>query len=916
MSLEEINALKSALIRERESRKIAEKVLEEKVSVLNEANANLEQQIQDRTKELERIARFPGESPSPLVRMNRGGAIEYINRSAAELIKSFEDHEVSVKDIFKSWLKEAFLEKVNLSKMLQCDETEYNVIIVPIAEYDYANFYFSNVTGERKATRKLEESEQRYRKIVEESVDIILKIDIDGDLIYINPAAEKFFGYTKKDLLGTNYSNLLAGDCKSTFFNSFGKISRKEVEPISNMVCSVQTRKKGVRWLSKNLQKSTEIMSSSFTIIARDVTQQKIIEDKLLRSEEKYKRIIENMKLGLLEVDNDNKIIRVYDHFCKLTGYSEEELVGKKAMDVLTDEESRKKVQEHREKRFSGEETVYEALLKKKDGTEAWVLISGAPLYDDFGNITGSIGIHLDVTNQKNVERELIKARFKAEESSRSKEQFLANMSHEIRTPMNAIIGMTDLLLDTSLNSEQQKMLKTVQISSKNLLVVINDILDFSKIESGKLSIEKIGFKLRDVINHIVRTKKIKAESKDIWFEFKIADDVRNILVGDPFRLTQILLNLLSNANKFTEKGGVKFTVSSLGIHDNIQQIQFKVEDTGRGISPEKLETIFDVFSQEDETISRKYGGTGLGLSITKKLVELHDGTISVDSTVGVGTTFTAQIGYVIGNEEHIHDVKPSNIDYGSLNDLRILLAEDNEFNQVLIQTLFHQHSIELEIANNGAEVLEKLSKSDFDIILMDIQMPVMDGIEATKQIRKETKWDDLPILALTANAFKKELEKYKGYGMDDSLSKPFQPDELYSKIIALVNKNEDRKQPKMPTEVKLYDLKKINILFGGNIELVKKLVDSFVEHTPGVLDELSIAANEHDWKKVSALSHRLKASLNTMSINSLSEDILALEVDYQSLPEIEKKKKVSRVVTITYKALGLMAEEDFQNLE
>ena len=825
MNVEELAALKESLERERAERQLTEKELEEKVGALHSlnqelqlSNQKLEKLVADRAKELTRIARFSDENPSPGVRINRAGAVEYYNKAAAALVTNFENNDFDIKKVFKTWAIEAFSLKQNLDKELVCETESYKVSIVPVEEYDYVNLYFSNITNERNTHKKLEESEDRYRKIVEESIDIIIKMDLDGDLIYLNPAAETFFGYKKEELLGTNYSELLAGECKTKFFKTFGTLSEKQLDPNSSLVCSVQTRTKGVRWLSKNLQKSKDVLISSYTIIARDITETKLAEDKLIRSEDKYRRIIENMRLGLIEVDKESRILRVYDHFCKLTGYKEEELLGQVAMEIFVGEEGRKLVNEHRLRRMQGEETVYETVIKRKDGSDLWVLVSGTPLYDDDDNIIGSMGIHLDLTDQKRIEKELTSARYKAEESSRLKEQFLANMSHEIRTPMNAIIGMTNLLLKTNLNSEQRKMLNAVDVSSKNLLVVINDILDLSKVESGKMSLEKIGFNLRDSIKHVMLTKKIKSDKKELVLDYLVDENVANINIGDPYRLNQILLNLLSNALKFTETGGVFLKVSVSESTEKFQRLEFVVTDTGKGIAKDKLESIFDVFDQEDRTISRKFGGTGLGLSITKKLIELQGGSISVSSEEGVGSEFKFTLEYEIGSVSDLPETQHSMINFASLEGINVLLAEDNEFNQSLIEALFQQYKINLTIANNGVELLDKMEVEDYDIILMDIQMPIMDGLEATERIRKEPKWQSLPILALTANALHDDLQKYIDHGMNDYLSKPFNPDELYSKILNLVKGVGANPQAEGASESKkLYDLKKLEMLFGKN---------------------------------------------------------------------------------------------------
>ena len=394
--------------------------------------------------------------------------------------------------------------------------------------------------------------------------------------------------------------------------------------------------------------------------------------------------------------------------------------------------------------------------------------------------------IKIAIKERKKLEKDLVKAREVAEASLETRKIFLANVSHEVRTPLNAIIGMSGVLADSNLNEEQREYLEAIRASSEGLLVIINDILDLTKMESGKLQLEQIPFSIDHALKPVMRGFGVKAQQKEIQLTIERDVTIPDYLKGDPTRLVQVLSNLISNSIKFTNKGSVKLIIRNKGNDRDNYLIQFTIVDTGVGIDESKIKAIFDEFTQEDASISRRYGGTGLGLPIAKNLVEIMGGTLDVESIKDKGSAFSFTIPLVKTEKPAVTDVG-----VGVEKDLsgkKILLIEDNEINRFLASTLLKKWNASLSMAINGIDAIPYLQKEAYDVILMDLQMPEEDGFQSTHRIREILKLKT-PIIALTANALESERQACLRAGMNDYLSKPYAPDDLYSKIVKhLVN--------------------------------------------------------------------------------------------------------------------------------
>jgi signal transduction histidine kinase/CheY-like chemotaxis protein len=453
--------------------------------------------------------------------------------------------------------------------------------------------------------------------------------------------------------------------------------------------------------------------------------------------------------------------------------------------------EDRKRVEDSRRAAIEGggENWSAEYRFLTGDAKHASVLDRGYVMRDNAGRPVRMIGAMMDITAFKQVEIKMQQAKEAAEAANRAKSEFLANMSHEIRTPMNGVMGMTDLLLDTPLTPQQAEYVGMVKASADSLLTIINDILDFSKIEAGKLEVESIQFRLRESIKPILKTFVLRAQQKGLELNWVVEPDVPDLLVGDPSRLSQVLVNLLGNAMKFTNDGRISLRVQISSVAGDFAQLQFSVQDTGIGIPAEKLECIFEAFTQADGSTARRYGGTGLGLTISRQLAQMMGGHLWAESVPGQGSAFhfTARFGIpptlqtaenALGsvNRQSVGEEPPS---------LRILVAEDNPVNQVLAARLLEKHGHRVAVARNGREALEQIEAQPFDLVLMDVQMPELDGLEATVAIRdkERTTGGHLPIVAMTAHAMQGDQERCLAAGMDGYVSKPIDIGQLVSVV-------------------------------------------------------------------------------------------------------------------------------------
>ena len=642
----------------------------------------------------------------------------------------------------------------------------------------------------------------------------------------------------------------------------------------------------------------------------------------IFQNEEREKRKIENKELedftnslksasqyslSLIEASRDplfticpqGKITDTNEASVRVTGILRDKIIGSDFFDYFTEpQDARKAYQEVFDKGFIAD---YPLIIKEYEAKLTEVLLNGSVYKDEEGEVLGVVVVARDITDQKRIEKETVEARIFAELATeiaeeaksnaenatiiaenavKAKQQFLSNMSHEIRTPMNAIIGFTKVVLKTDLSAKQKEYLTAIKLSGDALIVLINDILDLAKVDAGKMVFEKTPFKLKSSISSMLHLFETKTQEKNLKLVQNYDNNIPTVLVGDSIRLHQIILNLVSNAVKFTNTGNI--TVGVHMLHEDNEQVilEFAFTDTGIGIPKSKIKSIFENFQQASSGTSRLYGGTGLGLAIVKQLVEQQGGKIWVKSIVDIGTTFSFTLAFDKTDEAAPLENEIYELDT-EIKDIKVLVVEDMPLNQLLMKTLLDDFGFERDIAENGAVAIEKLKNKKYDIILMDLQMPVMNGFETTKYIRKTMK-SKIPIIALTADVTTVDLDKCKAVGMNDYLAKPIDEGVLYSKIIGIlknseveryINKNVGKIHD-LGKKIKCINLAYLNEITKSNSILIKEMISLYLEQTPPLINIIKQSLEGKNWVLLAAAVHKMIPSFSIMGIHTDFEDM------------------------------------------
>ncbi len=590
----------------------------------------------------------------------------------------------------------------------------------------------------------------------------------------------------------------------------------------------------------------------------------------LRETEEFFRQVVNNVSDIIYRIDLRGYFTYLNPSAINQTGYSKMELLTMKYTSLIRSDYKHKAYMFFKNiYQQNVENSYFEFPLITKKGDEIWIG-QKIHLLKSNNRTVGFQVIARDITNEKAFKEQLIIAKKNAENTALLKSQFLANMSHEIRTPLNGIVGLIHLLEKTELSLKQRTYVNAIMTSSNQLLGVISDVLDLSKIEAGKMEIVSNEFDLHELIQAVVSIFELRTSEKGIELNFTVDKDVPQHIIGDSIRLNQILYNLLSNAVKFTEHGSVNLEASVLFESDDEVKLEFKVKDSGIGMTEEFGERVFETFTQAEGETTRKYGGSGLGLAIVKKLVEIQNGAIEVQTKEGEGSQFIFSIPYKKLKKRV--EVAPAPVkEFDMLKGIKILLVEDNPINQLVTKDLLEDVGVQVEVAGNGQIAIDLLQEHKYDVILMDMQMPVKDGYQAIEEIRasEDEVLSNVPIIALTANAIDTEIKKCYSSGANDYLSKPFKPDSLFLKIQHLLHRNMDSSAE---YSLEPIDVKTLENFTNGKIELVHSTLNELRKAFVVDYNSLNESITNQDYKQVRAIAHKIKPNFFIVGLKMMGE--------------------------------------------
>lgn len=703
---------------------------------------------------------------------------------------------------------------------------------------------------------------------LENSFDGIALLNKEGQYIYMNKSHAQLFGYQdSSELLGKSWKHIYNKDYASVIENQVFPLLEKNGNWSGESIGLSKDKKPVLQHITLN-----KLPDGGLLCLCRD-------NSKTINAN-RLQYLIGNLGKGILVEDENHEVVLVNQQFCDLFKIPllPEQMIGVNCLEALQDAIKLFKDPEEARNQVMSMLGKQEAVI----GYEVY-FADGRILERDYVPIIiedtfkGQLWSYIDITQQRQLQRSLVDAKNRAIRSEKSKSAFLSSMSHEIRTPMSAVIGLADQLSMTELTEQQSFFVKNITDSANGLLRIINDILDMAKIEAGKMNIERDVIVLSDINNSVENILKPKAEEKGIVLKSVIDSQIDQYLFGDAVRIRQILMNILGNAIKFTDAGSIQFNVTLLVNEENEQLVQFTCQDTGIGISEDSLNHIFDEFHQENNSNTNHSSGSGLGLSITKKLVNMMDGKIELQSIKGFGTKVTVQIPFPKVEAKDLardfveEDLSPFLIGK------RILIVEDNKINRVIFSLMLKNLKVLVDEAENGLYALELIDKNQYDLILMDIQMPVMDGPATLVNIRRKL-GDSLPVIALTATAFKSEVIHMLNLGFSDCITKPIDQKGLQQRLGLFFKAGSYRE--KYYKEIHKKILAKISEMAGDNPVQLKKMVHYLIEEVDIALIEWEKCLLDNNWTQAKRILHREKMMIKSIGIDGLDGIIAEIEDD------------------------------------
>lgn len=754
---------------------------------------------------------------------------------------------------------------------------------------------------------------------IEASSDAFYWVSKEGKILRVNQAACDMLGYSRNELENL-YVFDVAPDFTSQVWESYWVYL---MEHKTQYVETMQKCKNGVLLDVGVTSNYVSLGEDEYVFaVVRDLTVTKETERAMLESQralaksrqalmeqkDELEAIFNTSKDGIAILDNETNFLDFNAAYLEMTGYEREELLQKSCLELTVPEERERSLEAMQTVREMGFMKNFEKTCLVKDDKRLTISMSITLMPDKERFLVTT----KDITSQKLLERRLLEAKESAERASRAKSEFVANMSHEIRTPMNAILGFSDLVLRSELTPKQRDYIQKISTSSTSLLNILNDILDYSKIEAGKLEIISRPFEIREMMQRFEALFLPSIEQKGLSYTLKIDSDVPKFLIGDELRLHQILGNLVSNAVKFTEHGGITISVHVVSMHELYRIVEFSVTDTGIGMSPEQMERLFTPFEQADSSITRKYGGTGLGLSISQRLANMMGGSIRLESEPQKGSTFSfsVQMGNQMSElkeESSVSKLQMKNC-YERLKGVHVLLVEDNELNMEVAKGLLENFGIRVSVAFNGKEALSKLDEQMYDVVLMDMHMPVMDGLEATRLIRENPLFKDLPIIAMTAAAMEQDRMLCLEAGMNDYITKPILLEQMVKVLLKAVNSDEvncsSAPLPPVIPQKSEYDgwVEKIGNEFFLSEDKVEKLLAGFAAQYELFMAKVNTLLKEKNFKETAALLHQLKGTSGNFKFDTLHK--LCIEAENSIFDEktpllTELETELERIIRI-----------------
>ncbi len=683
---------------------------------------------------------------------------------------------------------------------------------------------------------------------------------------------------------------------------------QKQVEERERAERELQLHKDNLEVLVKNRTKDLEDTLLQLKCEARD--RQRAQKQVTFQAS-----MLDQLDSSIIAADTNGKIVYWNQYAERLFGWTREEALGKKTSELLIPKSGQLANEIRHQDFIKKEHWEGEITMRHSNGKTFPVHVSAAALTNEEGESVGYSLVCFNMTDHVRIASRLRLDKEKAERAALAKQDFLSTMSHEIRTPLNVVINMTRLLMDEGPREDQLEYMKSLQFSANHLLVIINDILDFAKIDAGKIKLEKINFSPREVSEGIIKAFKFRAEEKNISVRSDWDDTIPEYVLGDEVRLTQILNNLVGNAIKFTARGFVSVHAELLSKKKNQCKIKFDVRDTGIGIPADQLKSIFQDYTQGSDDTTRKFGGTGLGLTICKRLVDIQGGELSVRSKEGLGSSFS----FILTYEHSAKITKESqqarqSVDTEKLKGINLLLVEDNPSNRMVATSFLQKVGIQVATAEHGRQAVEKVQKDTFDIVLMDLQMPIMSGCDAASAIRNlGDDYKDLPIIALTADVVQGVKDRVMDCGMSDYLSKPFNPDELHYKIALNMGLISSDEVPFTPSEEEddMMQLHRLIDQYNDDVKFVTNLLDSLRRSFQLLTEQVANSANQKDVYELRRLTHKLLPSIKMVGNQELHTHLTELKeaLDQDSVDETEINQFVDEIRKSTTESIEYIDE-------